>query len=49
MWEAITVGKCENTNDKKKEDETAEAAPEVVLQTGIAPSINSNTTYSMSL
>ena len=26
-----TVGECENADDKKEEDETAEAAPEIVL------------------
>jgi len=36
----ITVGKCENADNEKEKHQTAETAPQIVLQTGITPSIH---------
>ena len=46
MWikYVITVGKRENADDKKEKHQTAETAPQVVLQTCITPSSH-NTLY----
>ena len=41
----VTVGKSKNTDDEKEEDEAAETAPEIVLQTCVTPSKHDNTTF----
>ena len=42
MWMQyiITVGECENTDDKEEEHEAAETTPQIVLQACIAPTIH---------